>query len=160
MPVTVTERFGDPDDPDRVWARLSASVEAEESSPWVEPDYASIPADGDLPDGDALYLVWPGPALIMPAGLLPDGKPHSYNEFDNAERICGECPRTGAEADAVVWAYMGQQNALRDAAGLPRARRGQGKLEDTPETLAAIVRIHEQERARRAGLASRPDVRR
>jgi hypothetical protein len=154
MPVTITERFFDPDDPDRAWDELSTPEETQKPSLWVEPDYASIPHDKDLPaNEDERRLVWPGPALIMPAGLLPDGKPHSYDERDNAERICGVRPRTGAEADVVVWAYMGQQNALREAAGLARARRAHGKLEDTPETLAAIVEIHEQERARRAGCA-------
>jgi hypothetical protein len=89
----------------------------------------------------------------MPAGLLPDGRPHSSDEWDNAARISGVRPRSAGEADAVVVAYMRQQTMLRAAAGIPRARRGaSGKAEDSAEALAAIERLHEQERRRR-GLA-------
>jgi hypothetical protein len=154
MPVEITERFFDADDPDDYLARRFAPAGAESApaSRWVEPDYASIPNDADLPlDEDERRLVWPGPAVIMPAGLLPDGKPHGRNELDNAERICGERPRNGAEADAVVRAYKRQQRALRARAGLPRPEWGpSGKLEDTPDTLAAIERLHREERSRRA----------
>jgi hypothetical protein len=121
-------------------------------SPWAEPDYTSIPGDADLPmDKAELQLVWPGPALIMPAGLLPDGQPYSGDTRDNASRICGVEVRNSAEADAVVWAYWGQQNALRNQAGLPRPRRTAPRfeLEDLPETLKAIEQLHREERARR-----------
>ena len=151
MPVTVTERFFDPNDPDRPWRNLSApsAVDVEES-PWVAPDYSSIPGDADIPsDQHERRLVWPGPALVMPAGLLPDGKPYSRNEWDNAERINGTRPLNDAEADAVVVAYMLQQNALRESLGIPRARRSGGKHEDPPEALEMIRRLHEQERRRR-----------
>jgi hypothetical protein len=65
--------------------------------------------------------------------------------------VCGR--EALVEADAVVVAYMRQQTMLRAAAGIPRARRGaSGKAEDSAEALAAIERLHEQERRRR-GLA-------
>lgn len=157
MPVEITERYFDPDDPNDALAQLVAGRRggpAPAASPWVEPDYASIPSDADLPmDEAARTLVWPGPAMIMPAGLLPDGKPPSGSDFDNGERICGpgQRPRNNAEADAVWWAYRRQQNALRAQAGLPRAVRGPNGLEDTPATIEAIKRLHAEERARRAG---------
>ncbi|GAY08242.1 hypothetical protein [Pseudonocardia sp. N23] len=100
-------------------------------------------------DADERELVWPGPAMIMPAGLLPDGRPYSRDERDNASRICGEVVTSGVEADAVVRAYDRQQDALRDRAGLPYAVRGANGLEDLPETLHAIERLHRKERARR-----------
>jgi hypothetical protein len=119
---------------------------------WVEPDYASIPSDADLPwDAAERDLVWPGPVMIMPAGLLPDGKPYSRDERDNASRICGEVVTSGVEAEAVVRAYDRQQEALRDQAGLPQATRGANGLEDLPKTLRAIERLHREERARRLG---------
>jgi hypothetical protein len=155
MPVESTEQFFDPNDPDDYLARRyapPADAADTPASPWVEPDYASIPSDAELPaDEDELRLVWPGPAMIMSAGLLPDGKPPAGSELDTAARICGERPRNAAEADAVWWAFLRQQRALRDAAGLPRPTRGKnGKLEDAPETLAAIERLHREERMRRA----------
>lgn len=155
MPVNVTERYMDPNDPDDYLARLVAGLPAsaaEPDSPWVEPDYASIPGDADIPmDENERVLVWPGPAIIMPAGLLPDGKPHSYNDLDNAARICGERVRNGAEADFVVGEYRRQQNALRERAGLSRPTRGaDGEARDSAETLAAIEQLHRVERARRA----------
>lgn len=155
MPVEMTERYFDPDDPNDPLAQLlrGRSPQAPEpESPWVEPDYASIPGDADIPDDEAeRTLVWPGPAMIMPAGLLPDGKPPGRNDFDNGERIGGpgQRPRNNAEADAVWWAYRRQQNALRARAGLPRPVRGPNGLEDTPETIEAIKRLHAEERARR-----------
>jgi hypothetical protein len=153
MPVEVTDRYFDPDDRDGDLAQLASGRAAPVTadSPWVEPDYASIPGDADIPMTEAeRVLVWPGPALIMPAGLLPDGKPHSYNERENASRICGSEVTNNAEADAVVRAYIRQQNALRDRAGLARARSGSsGQLEDLPDTVAAIKQLHRDELARR-----------
>ncbi|GAY10338.1 hypothetical protein [Pseudonocardia sp. N23] len=154
MPVDITPRYFDPNDPDDYLARQFAAQQpapaAESECPWVEPDYASIPSDGELPwDQEARDLVWPGPAMIMPAGLLPDGKPYSRDERDNASRICGEVVTRGVEADAVVRAYQRQQHALRARAGLPRALRGENGLEDLPETLRTIEQMHRDERARR-----------
>jgi hypothetical protein len=123
-----------------------------EDSWWVPPDYASIPADADLPgDETERRWVWPGPAMVMPAGLLPDGKPHSCDDRDNAERISGVRPRTMAEADACVLAYWRQQATLRAAAGLPPARRdtSSGHWVEAPETVAAIRELHRQEHERR-----------
>ena len=158
MPVEVNARYFDPNDPDDYLARRfaagpspAATAAVESVSPWVEPDYASIPSDGDLPwDAAERDLVWPGPAMIMPAGLLPDGRPYSRDERDNATRICGEVVTSGVEAEAVVRAYDRQQDALRSRAGLPWAVRGaRGKLEDTPETLRAIEQLHREELVRR-----------
>ncbi|MFI5614120.1 hypothetical protein [Amycolatopsis sp. NPDC051903] len=153
MPVETTERNFYPDDPEYFIARLArdrAAALAEPASPWAEPYYAGIPADGDLPlDETERTLVWPGPAMIMPADLLPDGKPPSSSDFDNAERIrgLGRRPRDDAEADAVWRAYERQQNALRARAGLPQPVRGPHGPEDTPETVGAIKKLHAEERA-------------
>ncbi|HEX6514910.1 MAG TPA: hypothetical protein VF049_05020 [Nocardioidaceae bacterium] len=164
MPIEITERFLDPDDPDDWLAqKLQADRDGGES-PWVEPDYRSIPADHELPvtedgvtlDEERVELVWPGPALVMPAGLLPDGKPTHprESEAEYAERITGKGPYTSREADIIWRAYVRQQNALRKKAGLPRSHRGtDGKVQDTPETLAAIAALHEAERQRRRGRA-------
>lgn len=153
MPVEITERYMDPDDPDDYLAQLAAGRAAPaspETSPWVEPDYASIPGDAEVPlNEEERRLVWPGPAMIMPGDLLPDGKPPGRSDVDNGERISGERPRNNAEADAVWWAYRRQQNALRARAGLPRPVRGPNGLEDAPETIEAIKQLHREERARR-----------
>lgn len=126
---------------------------AELDARWVAPDYASIPGDDTVMPGgyEGWTLVWPGPALIMPAGLLPDGLPHGPSDMGNAERIRGLRPRHFVEADEWVIAYVRQQNALRRAAGLPLPTRQAPtfNLIDTPETLAAIAAIHAAERARR-----------
>ena len=120
----------------------------------------SIPAEADLPDDEAQRrLVWPGPAVLMPAGLLPDGQPHSASDLDNAERITGRRPRNTAEADGVVVAYFRQQSALRAAAGLGPARRDRsGHLVETPAALAAIRERHRQERARRRLVETPPEI--
>lgn len=157
MPIEITPRYLDPDDPDDWLAqKLQADREGTES-PWVEPDYRSIPADHELPlDEDQVALVWPGPALVMPAGLLPDGKPTDprESEAEYAERITGKGPYTSREADVIWNAWMRQQRALRKQASLPRPHRADdGKLQDTPETLAAIAALHEAERERRRGRA-------
>ncbi|HEY0689410.1 MAG TPA: hypothetical protein VGD71_10240 [Kribbella sp.] len=123
---------------------------AQEAVPWVKPDYSTIAAEADLA-GSSPFRDWPGPPLVMPAGLLPDGKPPGSNEMDNSLRIEGVRPRSEAEANACVWAYWGQQNLLRDELGLPHpTRRAPSyKQQDTPETLAAIAELHQQERERR-----------
>lgn len=137
----------------------AVTVPGDDSS-WVEPDYMSIPAEVDLPDDEAQRrLVWPGPAVLMPAGLLPDGQPHSASDLDNAERIAGRRPRNTAEADGLVVAYFRQQSALRAAAGLAPARRDRsGHLVETPAALAAIRELHRQERARRRLVETPPEI--
>jgi hypothetical protein len=119
-------------------------------SAWVEPDYTTIADEATLAGGSP-YRDWPGPPLIMPGELLPDGKPMGSNEMENARRITGVKPRTEQEADACVVAYWNQQNLLREELGLPRAKRlpPTYDLQDTPETLAKIVEIHRRERVRR-----------
>lgn len=151
MPVEITERYFDPEDPDHLAQRAyDPERGVQPNSPWVAPDYTTIPGDANIPMNEAhRTLVWPGPAIIMPAGLLPDGQPAGRSDVDNAERICGVRPRNNAEADAVWWAYRRQQNALRAQAGLPRPVRGPNGLEDTPETITAIRQLHAAERARR-----------
>jgi hypothetical protein len=158
MPVEFTARYFDANDPDDHLARRIAGAgtrpetagESESSSPWVDPDYASIPADEDLPADEAdRRLVWPGPAMIMPGDLLPDGQPPGYTWRENVPRICGRQPRSNAEAEAISWAYDRQQDALRKQAGLPRAEYGRTVLEDTPETIERIKQLHAEERARR-----------
>ena len=158
-PVEVTERFFDPNDPNDPLGRLvagrSGAVDsADVPEPWVTPDYASIPGDADVPlDEDERTLVWPGPAMIMPAGLLPDGRPYEHDDRINASRICGERVTNSAEADATVRAFDRQQDALRRRAGLALARYGEShELEDLPATLEAIKQLHlaEWDRRRRA----------
>ncbi len=154
MPVEFTARYFDANDPDDYLARLVAGrgeTSDVAESPWVEPDYASIPDDANVPLAEEdRELVWPGPAMIMPAGVLPDGKPYSRDDRDNASRICGEPVRSGAEADAVVRAYDRQQDALRQRGRIPLAHRGaRGKLEDTLETTELIKQLHAEEQARR-----------
>lgn len=116
---------------------------------WVEPDYLSLLSDTELA----------GPAMLMPAGLLPDGRPHSGDDMDNAERISGCRPRSAAEADTTVVAYLAQQAALRTAAGLPPARRDRsGQLVEDPAVVAAIRELHRQERARRRLIETPPAI--
>jgi hypothetical protein len=71
---------------------------------WVEPDYTTIANEATLAGGSP-YRDWPGPPLVMPGELLPDGKPMGSNEMENARRIAGVKPRTDQEADAYVVAY-------------------------------------------------------
>lgn len=129
-------------------------------SSWVEPDYLGIPSDADRPADEAeLRLIWPGPAMLMPAGLLPDGRPQSSNEADNAERVTGVRPRNAAEADAYVLAYLRQQSALRAAAGLaPAQRDGTDRWAEEPYAMAAIRELHRQERARRRLVETPPVI--
>lgn len=161
MPLDITGRSFDPSDPDDRLAQLVDGRDTSQESadivePWVAPDYASIPGDADVPlDEDERTLVWPGPPMIMPAGLLPDGRSYGRDERANASRICGEPVTSGVEADVTVRAYMRQQRALRLAAGLAIARRINGKLEDSPETLEAIRELHRAEQARRDGAGRR-----
>lgn len=151
MPLTITEGYFDDDEG---FPGLACGTDAPfPVTPWVEPDYGSIPSAADLPaDPEQVRLVWPGPAMVMPGDLLPDGEPPGRDDRVNAQRITGRERVTGREADDLVGAYQSQQNALRAAAGLPRARRRGRRLEDTPETLAAIVALHEQEDERRGEL--------
>lgn len=159
MPVGFSEHSVDPDDPDGAFRRLSrpdstaAAGALPDPSPWVEPDYSTVAKDHELA-GPGPHRNWPGPPLVMPAGLLPDGQPYSGDDMDNARRIEGVVPRNEVEGDACVWAYMRQQNRLRKEAGIERARRDATGLHDTPEAYAAIVEIHQQERERRRRRAS------
>lgn len=152
MPLSITERWLDPDDPNDPFRRLARATSTDsEHTPWVAPDYQSITPDAEL-HGPGPHLAWPGPPLVMPAGLLPDGQPPSRNEMTNAERINSVRPANSAEADSVVIAYQRQQRALRDRAGLPRPTRAPPtyQVTDTPATLSAIAQLHEAERRRRA----------
>jgi hypothetical protein len=159
MPVTWSEHSFNPDDPDAALRRLrtpdstTAGEDLEEQWPWVEPDYTTVAREADLV-GSGPYRNWPGPPLVMPAGLLPDGKPHSRDEMENARRIEGVRPRNEVEADACVRAYWRQQNLLRREADIPRGYRDATGHHDTPEALAAIVELHRQERERRWRRAS------
>lgn len=140
-------------------ATAAVTVPGDDSS-WVEPDYMSIPPYAELPDDEAeRRLIWPGPAMLMPADLLPDGQPHSHSDMDNAERITGRRPRNATEADAVVLAYVRQQSALRAAAGLAPARRDtSGHLVETPGAIGSIRELHRRERARRRLFETPPEI--
>lgn len=142
-----------------LFGTAAVTVPGDDSS-WVEPDYWNIPGDAEVPDGEAeRRLVWPGPAMLMPAGLLPDGQPHSDSDMENAERISGVRPRNAAEAAACVLGYVRQQSALRAAAGLAPARRdGSGHWVEDPSTVAAIRELHRRERARRRRVVTPPET--
>jgi hypothetical protein len=161
MPVTFSEHAYDPDDPDGPFRRLAgggagtpaAVVDAE--SPWVEPDYSTIPDDAHLPaDEDERYLVWPGPQMVMPGNMLPDGSAPTRNLIENAYRIQHIRYTRDDDADSIIWAYWRQQNELRARLGLPRPRRefrdGKAQVVDTPETFKRIRELHAAERRRRA----------
>lgn len=163
MPVTVTEYGYDPEDPDGPFRRLSgadtiAPAAAGERSPWVEPDYRTVATEEELYDENGRYgrgpfRNWPGPPVAMPAGLLPDGQPHSHDEMDNARRIMGRPVRNAAEADACVVAYEAQQHLLREDLDLPRPHWIGSELQDTEETLAVLTELHRRirEARRQAG---------
>jgi hypothetical protein len=157
MPLTIRGHHVDPGDPNEPLRRFSAgdasTAGLAEPSPWVEPDYTTVARDDEM-DGPGPYRNWPGPPLVMPAGLLPDGKPFGHDEMDNAARIEGVRPRTEAEADACVRAYMAQQRRLRREAGIAPGFRDAAGVHDTPEALAAIIELHRQERDRRRRRAS------
>lgn len=123
---------------------------AGDDSSWVEPDYLSLIGDRGLA----------GPAMLMPAGLLPDGRPHSGDDMDNAERISGVRPRSAAQADELVVAYLGQQAALRRAAGLPAAcRDGSGRwVDEDPAVMGVIRELHRRERVRRRLVETPPEI--
>ncbi|MEU7480583.1 hypothetical protein AB0A63_31710 [Lentzea sp. NPDC042327] len=112
------------------------------------PAYDTIARDEEL-SGDGPWRNWPGPPMIMPAGLLPDGTRFGGNEMENARRICGQRVKSLAEAEATVSAYFVQQRRLRREAGLTQARRTSDGVVDTPETAAAILALHAAETARR-----------
>jgi hypothetical protein len=148
-----TARGVDPRDPDGPLRRLSTPDAgpdtAVEDSLWVEPDYSTVADEADLVGGSP-FRNWPGPPIIMPAGLLPDGKPFGRDERENSFRIEGVRPRNGAEAEACVIAYNRQQDLLREEAGIDLAFRTRAGLQDTPSAYEAIVEIHRRERERRA----------
>jgi hypothetical protein len=155
MPITFNEREFDSDDPGRMLRDLatpdaSAAAPRPADTPWVEPDYSSITPDEQL-DGPGPHRAWPGPPLVMPAGLLPDGQPYSGDDVVNATRINGTPPRNAVEADGVVRAYEAQQRLLRREAGIPRSFRDASGRRDQPAALKAIIELHQRERARRAG---------
>lgn len=150
-----TTRQGDTARPHRLLtsADAVAGIPAQQhvdALPWVEPDYSTIAAEADLV-GDSPFRDWPGPPMVMPAGLLPDGLPRTGDDMDNATRIQGVRPRNEVEAEGCVIAYGQQQNLLRDELGLPRPTRRPPtyKVQDTAETLAAIEAIHQAEKQRR-----------
>lgn len=158
MPLEITEHYYSPDDPNDRLSRLvrgehpdePAVEDVDTASPWVDADYTTVASEGLA--GCGPWRNWPGPPLIMPGGLLPDGQPHSKDDMDNARRIMGRPVRSAGEADYVVSAYRVQQSHLREELGLPRPERmpPSFELEDAPDTLVAIVRLHARERARRA----------
>lgn len=119
------------------------------SSSWAAPDYSTIRPDADMVGGED-YPDWPGPPLVMPAGLLPDGLPYSNDDRDNATRICGVPVRSEVEADNVILAYWAQQAGLRDDAGIDPAYRDDQGLQDTPAARAAIIALHQAVKRERA----------
>lgn len=162
MPVTFHERAHDPDDPSGPFRRLAtppgagpAAALVDADAPWVAPDYSTIPDDGHLPsDPDELYLVWPGPAMVMPGNLLPDGSAPTRDVVENATRIRGVRPSTFDDADFLIGEYWRQQGRMRDHLGIPRARRewrdGRAQVVDTPDALQRITELHHAEQRRRA----------
>lgn len=155
MPLEFTARESSPRDPDGPLRHLTTpdagTAAVDEDSPWVEPDYSTVANEADLVGGSP-FRNWPGPPIIMPAGLLPDGKPFGPDDMANSFRIEGVWPRNGAEAEACVIAYNRQQDLLRKEAGIDRAFRTRDGLQDTSAAYEAIVEIHRRERERRAGV--------
>lgn len=156
MALTISEHTVDPDDPDGPLRRLRTPAAADgglvDESPWVEPDYTTVAKDHEL-EGPGPFRNWPGPPIIMPAGLLPDGKPWGRDEMRNSFRIEGVWPRNEVEADACVQAYNRQQRFLRKEAGIERPYRDRTGLHDAPEAHTAIVEIHRREKERRRRMA-------
>ncbi|MFD8497965.1 hypothetical protein [Amycolatopsis sp. NPDC059657] len=162
MPVTFSERAFDPND--GPWARRStvdaantAAADVDADSPWVTPDYSTIPDDAHLPrDLDERYLVWPGPTMIMPGNLLPDGTLPTRDLIENAWRIQHVRYVRTDDADYICDEYRVQQRHLRDCAGLPLAGRkrvdGRMQVVDDPDTVERIKALHAEERRRREAL--------
>jgi len=161
MPVTFSEHAFDPDDPDGPFRRLatpagaspSAAVDVE--SPWVEPDYSAIPDDAHIPsDEDERYLVWPGPPMVMPGDLLPDGTAPTRDLIENAYRIQHVRYARDDDADYIYGEYRRQQHHLRTRLGIPLAGRewrdGKAQVIDPPGALERIKELHAAERRRRA----------
>jgi hypothetical protein len=152
VPVEFTARGVDPRDPDGPLRRLGTPDTGPDStvqdSLWVKPDYSTVAREADLV-GSGPFRNWPGPPIIMPAGLLPDGRPWSRDDMDNSHRIEGVRPRNSVEADACVNAYIRQQDFLREEAGIDLEFRTRNGLQDTPTAYEAIVEIHRREREHR-----------
>ncbi|MDN5854039.1 MAG: hypothetical protein L0K86_14565 [Actinomycetia bacterium] len=137
----------------------AVTVPGDESS-WVEPDYLAVLSAADVAESpEELIQLEPGPPMLMPADLLPDGRPWAGDMFDVAERITGVRPRNTGDAETVVRRYWVQQTALREAAGIPQPRQdSSGRYVEDPQSLAAIRELHRRERQRRRLLETPPEV--
>jgi hypothetical protein len=137
----------------------AVTVPGDDSS-WVEPAYISVLGAADLAESpQELMRLQPGPAMLMPAGMLPDGQPTSGDMLDIAERITGSRPRDAFVAETIFRGYLVQQTALREDAGIPRPRRdSSGRYVEESESLAAIRELHRLERQRRRLAETPPET--